>query len=155
MGTDQFIKGEARRVPIQGRVDIKALAEVCLYFEQMGHTPRTRSELIAMAVEGLAYLARINGRINHVQTANDANRLLEARHMGWRPGSRSHKDVMRVIGQEELDVNDLQDVSRQERLREYEEIAKQQLKKRARKGTGDGIAGLDNLPDNVIKKEDK
>lgn len=155
MSTDDYIKGKPKRVHTQGRVDMRSLVECILYFEQMGHAPRTISETVAMAVEGLAYLARINGKINHVQTANDAYRLLEGRNMQWKKSSRTHKQVMRMLSEEQLEVTDLQNREHEQQLERYKEEARKIMEKKARKGTGDGIAGLNQLPDIVVKEKEE
>lgn len=122
-----------QRVPFHSRIDIKAAAECALYFKEKGVAVRSRSELIACAVEGLAKILRDNNKVVEVPSAEFAYKQLYHMGLGWEQGTRHHKRVLKVLQAEEIDLQssemgDITDDDMREAYRLYKKEMEKQKK---------------------------
>lgn len=80
----------ARTVPFEARLDICSLATIDRYYRDSGVTPRSRSELIFMAVQDLCHLLTKSNKVELITSINDAATYLEETYGGMgKPGRNS------------------------------------------------------------------
>jgi len=59
-------------VPFETRLDVQTLASLDRWYREAGHAPRTRSDLIFMAVEDMAAMLESAGKMRRFESLNEA-----------------------------------------------------------------------------------
>lgn len=94
---------QERSIPVQGRVDFTALADLLAYFDAQGVHIASMSALVGNAVELARTVLRVNGVLVKEHGASEANELLSRRNMYQRSSyARSQKKIMNAIRFENL-----------------------------------------------------
>ena len=108
-----------KTIPIEGRVDLCRVAELALWMSSRKGPPRSKSEIVATAIETVANLAVSSGEVSRITSQEDALAILEG--LGISPGKRSLSARATRLALQTAEVQQLQ-------LAEEQEPAEQSMK---------------------------
>jgi len=97
-----------KTIPIEGRCDLRHVAEVALWMTGRKWPPRSKSEIVATAIETLASLAVQRGEVSRIHTVEEALAILQG--LGLQAGGRSMaaRSVRLALQEEVLASEDAQ-----------------------------------------------
>lgn len=86
------------KVPVNARVNLRALAKCALYIHEQGRTPTSRSELINIIVESVSETLQLKN--GNIRTVEDAERVLHELGITYKPGSEGHRRIHMALSLE-------------------------------------------------------
>lgn len=98
---------KSRRSVLSVRVDLRSLASVLEYLNEIEIYPQSRSELVHYAIECLSSILKDSDRARNIPTVSEAVKVMKKRGMTW--GEGENKDQLnRVLANESLSFGSIE-----------------------------------------------
>ena len=133
---------QEKRMNIQSKVNIQALAAAAQHLDFEGATARNRSDLINACVEIAADVGKIMNGVHRPDTAGRAFRILENLGIDWK-SKRDIQNKRRILEHEDQIMEGMEVQNDPYEEKNLEDIVKEELnkQKKARQGSDGNVAG--------------